>query len=312
MRDRELIMRNGWILAIAIAAGLAVVVLVTRGWRSEPMQEAAGAKSVPRADSNREGAPLAGGDTSTARRQEMVKALQGGSRQARDAGPSDEQGSDGKLVTGSRPVDGDRHDAMKSSLAQHAEREANRRGDQVGDAAPEVAYEGGATHTFSTNAHVQVADAGPISGESGTVSFWLRPGWESKSEADATFVMLGDSGMQIVKNVNFLRFEYVDSTGVERALGTDIAAWQAGEWRQVTATWDYGSMQLYVDGKLVSKGGYPDPPDFQEETKLYVGSKLKRNTPIAPGELSYLTVLNRSSSADEIGSSFESGPRPSR
>jgi hypothetical protein len=307
-------MRNGWILAIAIALGVAVVVWVARGWRSEPVQEVAGAKGVQRADSRRENAPLAGGggDTSSARREEMVKALQGGERQARDAAPGDAAKSDGTVVSGSRPVDDDRHDAMKSSLARHAEREANRRGHQVGDAAPEVAYDGGATHTFSTNGQVQVADAGPISGESGTVSFWLRPGWESKSEADATFVMLGDSGMQIVKNVNFLRFEYVDGTGVERALGTDIAAWRAGEWRQVTATWDYGSIQLYVDGKLVSKGGYPDPPDFQEETKLYVGSKFKRNTPIAPGELSHLTVLNRSSSPDEIGSSFESGPRPSR
>lgn len=46
-----------------------------------------------------------------------------------------------------------------------------------------------------------------------------------------------------------------------------------------------------------------------EETKLYVGSDFP-GTPVAPGQVSNLMVLNRDSSPTEVGQRFQSGARP--
>lgn len=174
--------------------------------------------------------------------------------------------------------------------------------------APEVAYDGGPDHVFSTTSQVQVPDAANITGDAGTVSFWLKPEWGPNSQDDATFVQLGDSGLQVVKNVNFLRFEYIDSNGTENGLGTNIGDWQQDQWRQVTATWTNGNLSLYVDGQLISQNRYQNPPTFGEETKLLVGSDFPG--PVAPGQVSNLTVLNRDSSATEVSQQFLSGARP--
>jgi hypothetical protein len=175
--------------------------------------------------------------------------------------------------------------------------------------APEVAYDGGADHVFSTKSQTQVPDAANITGDAGTVSFWVKPEWGPNSQDDATFVQLGDSGLQVVKNVNFLRFEYIDQNGTENGLGTNIGEWPDQQWRQVTATWTNGNLALYVDGQLISQNRYQYPPTFGQETKLLVGSNFPG--PVAPGQMSNLTVLNRDSSATEVANSFQSGARPS-
>jgi hypothetical protein len=176
--------------------------------------------------------------------------------------------------------------------------------------APEIAYDGGPDHVFTTDWQVEVPDAGRISGDAGTVSFWLKPQWQGTNQDDATFVQLGDSGMQVVKNVNYLRFEYIDATGKENGLGLNIGDWRPGDWHQVTTTWANGNLALYVDGQQVSQERYPNPPTFGSETKLYVGSNFP-GTPVAQGDISYLRVLNRDSPASEVGDQFRSGPRPS-
>ncbi len=180
--------------------------------------------------------------------------------------------------------------------------------DNAAAPAPEVAYDGGADHVFNTKSQIQVPDAANITGDAGTVSFWVKPQWGPNSQDDATFVQLGDSGLQVVKNVNFLRFEYIDQNGTENGLGTNLGEWPDQQWRQVTATWTNGSLALYVDGQLISQNHYQYPPTFGQETKLLVGSNFPG--PVAPGELSNLTVLNRDSSATEVSNNFQSGPRP--
>jgi hypothetical protein len=174
---------------------------------------------------------------------------------------------------------------------------------------PEVAYDGGSDAVFTTESQMEVPDAGPISGEAGTISFVVKPYWDGGSQDDATFVQLGDSGLQIVKNVNYLRFEYIDETGAERGLGTSIGNWKPGEWREVTTTWSGGTLALYVDGKLISQERFPNPPQFQPDTRLYVGSSPPGGAASAFGEISQLRVLNRSSSPDEVSRRFQSSPR---
>lgn len=174
--------------------------------------------------------------------------------------------------------------------------------------APEVAFDGGPDKTFSTDWQVEVPDAGAIAGDAGTVSFWLKPGWEENNQNDATFVQLGDSGMHIAKNVNYLRFEYFDSEGNENGLGTNIGDWKTNEWRQVTASWAGGNLSLYVDGQLISQNRFNLPPTFANETKLYVGSPA--GAPVAPGDITYLKVTNSLITPADIAKQYQSGPRP--
>jgi hypothetical protein len=291
------------------------------GAPGEPRPWAAGGDTTRRAAAGASGGNAVGGrDTQSGRSRLAVDATRS-ARVARDAAGAPGQMGHGALPDGAAvgvAGDDDARAALHSELADHAARGDTHQAaadpnaaaaDELAQAPPEVAYDGGADHTFSTDAQVEVPDVGQIGGEAGTISFWLRPGWEQTSQDDATFVQLGDSGLQIVKNVNFLRFEYTDTAGADLGLGTNISEWPTGEWRQVTTTWNHGNVALYVDGKLISQGA-PQLPEFPPETRLYVGSNYPGNTPVAPGEVSYLTVLNRSTSAGEISSQFQSGPRP--
>jgi hypothetical protein len=45
---------------------------------------------------------------------------------------------------------------------------------------------------------------------------------------------------------------------------------------------------------------------------LFVGSALPNGAQAAPGQLSYLTVMNRPVSSDEVRQIFESGRAPSQ
>lgn len=173
---------------------------------------------------------------------------------------------------------------------------------------PEVAFDGADDRFFPTDSQEEVQDAGPIGGGSGTVSFWLKPEWAEGSQEDATFVQLGDSGLEIMKNVNYLRFQYPDSTGAERGLGSNLSGWTPNEWRLVTATWSGGQLTLYVDGVMVSQNQYEHPPSFQEETKLYVGSAFPSGAPAAQASIGSLKVFNRDWSPAEIVNQFRAGP----
>src|SRR3989454_9109043 len=103
--------------------------------------------------------------------------------------------------------------------------------------AADVAFDGGDAQ-YQTEAQVEVPDVGKITGAAGTMSFWLEPGWQEGNQDDATLMNLGDGRLQIIKNVGFLRFEFVDDGGGTGGLGTSIAEWREGEGQHGTAGWD--------------------------------------------------------------------------
>jgi hypothetical protein len=174
-----------------------------------------------------------------------------------------------------------------------------------------VVYDG-AGRVFDTDSRVQAADRVPITADAGTVSFWAQPQWDSGNPDHATFVQIGETGLRIVKDGSFLRFEYTDSNG-DNALGgvTNIGDWGSGDWRYVAATWQSGTLALYVDGQQVFVSTPDEPPPFQADPRLYVGSTVATNGgPVAPAQLSHLTVANRTLSSDEIRALFEAGADP--
>src|SRR5205085_1826377 len=65
---------------------------------------------------------------------------------------------------------------------------------------------------FATAAPVDLSDlAEPLGGSQGSVSFWFRPQWGAGSQDDASFLEIGDGFVRVVKNVDFVRFEFLDA-----------------------------------------------------------------------------------------------------
>jgi len=169
--------------------------------------------------------------------------------------------------------------------------------------AADVAFDGGDAQ-YQTAAQVEVPDVGKITGAAGTMSFWLQPGWQEGNQDDATLMNLGDGRLQIVKNVGFLRFEFVDDAGGTGGLGTSIAEWREGEWHQVTATWNGTQYALYVDGQLVSQTVHDGQVDLPSGAKLYIGSNFPEGRPVAHGTIGSVDVHNRPLGPGEVAGNF--------
>jgi len=180
-----------------------------------------------------------------------------------------------------------------------------------GDDAPAIAYQSDADKVFGTETQVVVPDAGKISPSNGALSFWIKPDWQPDDQNDATFLQIGESGLQISKNVNYLRFEYLDKDGVERGLGLNISDWKAGEPHYIVGTYsgDARSYQLFVDGKLVSQNVFPSGPEFPDKTQLFIGSAPTNRNP-ALGEISGVEVGSEIPSMAEILRRFEEKQQP--
>ena len=174
---------------------------------------------------------------------------------------------------------------------------------RAGDTRTDVAFDGGDT-AYETQAQVEVPDVGKITGAAGTMSFWLQPGWQEGNQDDATLMNLGDGRLQIVKNVGFLRFEFVDDTGGTGGVGTSIAEWREGEWHQVTAVWNGDQYSLYVDGQLVSQTVHDGRVDLPSGAKLYIGSNFPEGRPVAHGTIGSVDVHNRPLGPGEVAGNF--------
>ena len=167
----------------------------------------------------------------------------------------------------------------------------------------DVAFDSGDA-AYETQAQVEVPDVGKITGAAGTMSFWLQPGWQEGNQDDATLMNLGDGRLQIVKNVGFLRFEFVDDAGGTGGLGTSIAEWREGEWHQVTATWNGTQYALYVDGQLVSQTVHDGQVDLPSGAKLYIGSNFPEGRPVAHGTIGSVDLHNRPLGPGEVAGNF--------
>ena len=174
---------------------------------------------------------------------------------------------------------------------------------RAGDTRTDVAFDGGDT-AYETQAQVEVPDVGKITGAAGTMSFWLQPGWQEGNQDDATLMDLGDGRLQIIKNVGFLRFEFVDDGGNAGGIGSSIAEWREGEWHQVTAVWNGNQYSLYVDGQLVSQTVHDGRVDLPSDAKLYIGSSFPEGRPVARGTIGSVDVHNRPLGPGEVAGNY--------
>ena len=133
------------------------------------------------------------------------------------------------------------------------------------------------------------------------MSFWLQPDWQPGNQDDASLLEVGDGQLQVIKNVNFLRFEFTDEAGVKGGIGAPITEWKAGEWHQVTTSWSGNTYSLYLDGQLVSQTQYQGQPiKFASDSKLMIGSDFPDSRPIAPGVIGRVDVTGRSVAPGDV------------
>jgi hypothetical protein len=215
-----------------------------------------------------------------------------------------ETGSGGGTELAATGHGGDAHSAPGGSGAAGTA-PGTKPGDQPAAPPAPVAFQSADDTRYQLDQPVDVPDIGKIVGRSGTLSFWLQPEWAAGNQDDASLLAVGDGQMQVIKNVNFLRFEFTDDAGVKGGIGAPITDWQAGEWHQVTTTWNGNQFSLYLDGQLVSQTLYPGQPmQFSSDSKLTIGSDFPQNRPVAPGVIGSVDVNGRPMGPGEVAQQY--------
>lgn len=222
-------------------------------------------------------------------------------------GPSSDSG--GTLeVDISRPVKSEGAESLKPQRKDAVQSEAVVEEGLPGPP-PEVVFESEKDQHFVTETQVELKDAGKIGGEAGSVALWIKPDWQPDDQNDAMFVQLGERGIRFTKNVNFLRFEFIDDDGLERGAGVPIDSWKPGEWHHIAGAWVQGRLHLYVDGHLVSQNQFESAPTFEDEARVYIGSNLPSGS-AAPGEMTGIRILNRPLAPEEVKQLADAAQRP--
>ncbi|MCK6556265.1 LamG domain-containing protein [Candidatus Binatia bacterium] len=168
-----------------------------------------------------------------------------------------------------------------------------------------VTYDGGNLR-FSTDSQMILPNAGNISGEAGSIAFWIQPDWNGSEDSSAALVDVRtqhtfENRIQIDKNGQYLRFIFADDTGSESGAGAEIGHWQAGEWHNVVATYGEGMTNFYVDGKLVGSKPYTGQFNVLPGTQFRIGSNYPGDGPGAGGAMSDFKVYRRPLGPDEVG-----------
>jgi hypothetical protein len=160
---------------------------------------------------------------------------------------------------------------------------------------------------FSSDSEYAVPMAGRLSGEAGSITFWVRPDGETSDIDNASLVQLRSQNewanrLQIWKDGSNVRLVFSDGSGVESGASYGGDGWAADEWRMVTATWGEGMTALYVNGQLAGTSQYQSPFTIQPKTMLHVASNYRDDPRSLNGAVNQFRVYNRVLSPDEVSS----------
>lgn len=158
---------------------------------------------------------------------------------------------------------------------------------------------------FRADSRLQILDAkNVVSGDAGTLSFWIQPQWEGTDETSATLVQLGNAeakqnALEIFKDGQSLRLSLADNAGAQIETSSAIGGWQPGEQHLVTASWGQGAVAFYVDGQLVGQQPFTGHLDVPPQTPLDIGSGSS-DVGGLPGVISNFRMYKRVLGANEI------------
>ncbi len=162
------------------------------------------------------------------------------------------------------------------------------------------------TVEFTDDAQYTLPAGGHINGQEGSIAFDIEPRWNGGDQTNNSLLQIRDpenwaNNLQIVKNLDSLRFVITDSAGVETDVVVNIADWQADQSHRVTATWGEALMTLYVDGEPVGQSTLTNGPTFKSTTPIHVGSDFPGSQyGSANGRISNLTIYGRPLKAGEV------------
>jgi hypothetical protein len=159
--------------------------------------------------------------------------------------------------------------------------------------------------TFNADSEYAVPMAGKMSGEAGSLSFWVRPNGEMSDVDNASLVQLRSANqwenrLQIWKDGATVRLVFADGNGVESGATYGSEGWAADEWRMVTATWGEGVTTLYVNGEPAGSSQYEGGFRIQPDTLLHVGSNYAGDPRSLNGSVNQFRVYNRVLSPSEV------------
>lgn len=246
--------------------------------------------------------PPAGGKSVTTRRSRPARPGTSGAPTAAGSLKTGTAGSEGAATLRARA--GGAAAGGQAAVSAPADAPPDDEGSRL---PPDVAYDSGEA-LLSTSSPVEVPEMGKLAGGRGTVSLWLKPQWEEGNHDDAAIVQLGGD-LQLVKNVNFLRFELARDGGAG-GVGVPITDWKPGEWHQVAATWNGNQLSLYVDGQLASTTTRQVPIELPPDTTLRIGSDFPLNRPIAPAVIGRVDLRTRPLAPAEIARAYDRATSP--
>jgi hypothetical protein len=130
---------------------------------------------------------------------------------------------------------------------------------------------------IGADGRIEFPDGGGVNGESGEISFRIKPNWAGSDQTDNALVQLRqehewNNRLELVKNGEFLRFILTDNTGKEVDISSRITNWQALEEHEITARWNNGVTELLIDGQVAGRGQYPGQFEPPPQAPLYVGA----------------------------------------
>ncbi len=182
-----------------------------------------------------------------------------------------------------------------------------------------VTFDSGQGAVFSTNSQFVVPNGGNLTGDGGSISMWVQPGWAGGDDSNASLAGLRnlnqwEDRLQIFKNGVYMRFLMSDSSGQESNIGQNISDWQPGDWHQIVATWgqnDSGQLtqSFYIDGKMVGQVPVQGQFNVRPGTPLYVGSDLPQGVPGTNGAISQFQAYNRALAPGEVANMAANRPQ---
>ncbi len=161
--------------------------------------------------------------------------------------------------------------------------------------------------TFTVDSEYAVPMAGKMSGDAGSISFWVRPNGEMSDVDNASLVQLRSANewanrLQIWKDGGNVRLVFSDGNGVETGSTYGSESWAPDEWRMVTATWGEGMTALYVNGEPAGTSQYEGGFTIRPDTLLHVGSNYRDDPRSLNGAVNQFRVYNRVLSPSEVAS----------
>ena len=245
-------------------------------------------------------------------------AAPGGGPSARSGAASGSGGGDGRAQAAPQHqpegggdaapgAEGARHDPVDAPVLLSLPLNGNLDAEQgAGPTKVDGVMVDGDTVEFSDDAQVTLPSGGHVNGQAGSIAFDIEPRWAGDEESNHSLLQIRDAdtwanNLQIVKNLDSLRFVIVDSAGIQTDVSVNIGDWQADEAHRITATWGQATMTLYVDGQPVGQAPLANGPTFKGTTPIHVGSDFPGSQyRSADGRISNLTIYGRALSANEV------------